>query len=265
MTTSTRTRRRALAAIALAMTASALIAPLDAMGQAYPARAIKMVVPAGAGGPTDVMARVVAERLSASLGQPVVIDNKGGAGGAIGAKGVATSPADGYTLLFGNTATLATIPSVSRTAGYDVRKELVAVAKVTESYQVLVVDPALPVKTVPEFIAYAKAQAGKLNFGAVGVGNLTHLSGELLKNRIGIDFVTAHYKSGAEALNAILGGQVQFAIDNVSAVRGMVQAGRLRALAVTSTARQPDFADLPTMTEAGVPAGATMPKKLVTT
>lgn len=221
--------------------------------QTFPDRPIKLVVPAAAGGPTDVLARLVADGLQKSLGQPAIIDNRAGAGGVIGARFVASSAADGYTLLFGNTATFATIPATSKSAGYDPRRNLVAVAKVIDSYQVVVVRPDLPIKSISDLLMYARANPGKMNFGAVGPGNLTHLSGELLKSRTGIEFTTVHYKSGAESLNAIIGGQIDFAIDNIGAVRNLVNAGKLRAIAVTSVGRKPEFPELPTMAEAGVP------------
>jgi tripartite-type tricarboxylate transporter receptor subunit TctC len=155
--------------------------------------------------------------------------------------------------MLGNTATLANIPAVSKNAGYDPVKNFAPIAKLTDSYQLLVVTPAFAAKTVAELIAYAKANPGKLDYAAVGAGNLTHLSGELLKARTGIDFAIVHYKSGAEAMTAVVGGQVQFAIDNVTVVRPLVLDRRLRALAVTSRTRQTDFPDLPTMIEAGIP------------
>ena len=229
-----------------------VLAVFSSAAQTFPDRPIKLVVPAAAGGPTDVLARFVADGLQKSLGQPAIIDNRSGAGGVIGARFVASSAADGYTLLFGNTATIATIPATSKSAGYDPRRNLVAVAKVIDSYQVVVVRPDLPIKSVSDLLTYARAYPGKMNFGAVGPGNLTHLSGELLKSRTGIEFTTVHYKSGAESLNAIIGGQIDFAIDNIGAVRNLVNAGKLRAIAVTSVGRKPEFPDLPTMAEAGV-------------
>jgi tripartite-type tricarboxylate transporter receptor subunit TctC len=232
---------------------AALVLPAATHAQTYPTRVIKLIVPAGAGGPTDVLARLLADRMSAVLGQPVIIENHGGGGGAIGARLVANASPDGYVLLFGNTATLANIPAVSRNPGYDPAKNFAAVAKVMDSYQVLVVRPDFPAKTVPELVVYARANPGKLNYGAAGLGNLTNLSGELLKLKAGIDFVSVQYKSGAEFVGAVLSGDVQLAIDNVTSLRGMVVDGRLRALAVTSAARQQDFPDLPTMIEGGVP------------
>jgi tripartite-type tricarboxylate transporter receptor subunit TctC len=244
---------RAVAAGLLAALFVCCAVQAPAQAETWPDKTIRLVVPAGPGGPTDVLARIIADRLTAALPQPVIIDNRGGAGGAIGARVVAAAPPDGYTLMLGNTATLANIPAVSKSAGYDPLRSFTPVAKLTDSFQILVVTPSLPVKSVAELIAYAKAHPGKLNDAAVGAGNLTHLSGELLKVRAGIDFATVQYKSGAEAMTAVMGAQLDFAIDNVTVVRPLLQDNRLRALAVTSRARQPDFPDLPTMIEAGVP------------
>jgi len=232
--------------------AALCLAGSAAQAQTYPDKLVHLVVPAGPGGPTDVLGRLVADRLTLALKQTVIVDNRGGAGGVIGARAVAAAPADGYTLLFGNTATLANIPAVSKNAGYDPVKNFTAVAKMTDSYQLLVVGPELPVKTIGEFLAYARANPGKLNQAAVGPGNLTHLSGELLKSKAGLDFVSVHYKSGAEAMTAVISGQAQFAIDNVAVIRPLLD-NKLRALAVTSATRQADFLDTPTMIEAGVP------------
>ena len=224
-----------------------------ARAQGYPTKVIKMVVPAGPGGPTDVLARLIGERMTAALGQAVVVDNRPGAGGAIAAKAVAGAEPDGYTLLFGNTATLANIPAVSKSAGYDPSKNFAAVAKVMDSYQILVVNPELSVKSVAELTAYGKANPNKLNYGAAGPANLTNLAGELYKLKAGLQFVAVHFKSGAESLTCVLGGQCQFTIDNVTAVRALIADNRLRPLAVTSTIRQKDYPELPTMMEAGVP------------
>jgi tripartite-type tricarboxylate transporter receptor subunit TctC len=230
-----------------------LHAGATAHAQAYPTKVIKMIVPAGPGGPTDVLARLVADRMAAALGQPVIIDNRGGGGGAIGAKAVAVADPDGYTLLFGNTATLANIPAISKSAGYDSAKNFAGVAKVMDSYQVLVVSPNLPVKSVAELTAYAKANPGKLNYGAAGPINLTNLAGELYKLKAGLDFVAVHFKSGAESITCVVSDQCQLTIDNVTAVRALMEDGKLCPLAVTSARRQSDFPDLPTMIEAGVP------------
>ena len=246
--------RRRMALIATLGMFSIFLSGVPGAGfaQTYPDRPIRIVVPTAAGGPTDVLARLVGEQLRTALGQTAVIDNRGGAGGAIAARAVAAAPADGYTLLFGNTATLATVPAVSKGAGYDPAKAFAAVAKVMDSYQVLVVSPDLPINSVAELLAYAKANPGKLNFSTAGIGNITHLSGELLKAKSGIEFVAVHYKSGAESLNSILGGQSHLTVENITAVRALVQDRRLRALAVTSSTRKSEFPELPTMIEAGV-------------
>jgi tripartite-type tricarboxylate transporter receptor subunit TctC len=244
--------RRFLPRFALA-TLLAAAAIGSASAQTYPSRPIKLVVPAGPGGPTDILARLTADRMTAALGQPVVVDNRGGAGGAIAAKTVSIADPDGYTLLFGNTATLANIPAVSKSAGYDPSKQFAAVAKVMDSYMLLVVRPDAPWKSVGELVAYAKANPGKLNHGAAGAGNLTHLAGELFKVKAGVDFVAVQYKSSAEFITGLFGGQVDLAFDAVASLMPHIQSGKLRALAVTSAQRQADFPDVPTMMEAGVP------------
>jgi len=229
-----------------------LVCPVtSAFSQTYPDKPIRLIVPSGAGGPTDVIARLLAERMRLAFGQTILVENRGGAGGMIGARFVASSAPDGYTLLFGNTATLATIPAVSKNVGYD-PTNLVAVGKVMDSYQMLVVYPDLPVKNVTELIQYIRANPSRSNYSAAGVGNLTHLSGELFKSRIGADFTVIQYKSGAESVNSILAGQTQFTIDNVTTVKTLIQEKRLRALAVTSPSRKAEWPDLPTMEEAGV-------------
>src|SRR5215471_3806305 len=244
---------RRLALCLMAVVALAGAPQTSAQAQTYPARVIKLIVPAGPAGPTDLLARLLADRMGAALGQAVIVENRGGGGGVIGARAVAAAEPDGYTLLFGNTATFANIPAVSRNAGYDPLRNFAPIAKVMDSYQMLVVRPDFSAKTVGELVAYAKANPGKLNAGAAGLGNLTNLSVELLKLKTGIDCATVQYKSGGEFVRAVLSGEVQFAIDNVTSLRALIDDGKLRALAVTSTARQPDFPAVPTMLEAGVP------------
>jgi tripartite-type tricarboxylate transporter receptor subunit TctC len=244
---------RRLALCFAAIVVAALGIHIPAHAQTYPTRVIKLIVPAGPAGPTDLLARLLADRMSAALGQAVVVENRGGGGGVIGARAVASAEPDGYTLLFGNTATFANIPAVSRNAGYNPLKNFSPIAKVMDSYQVLVVSPDFPAKTVGELVAYAKTNPGKLNAGAAGLGNLTNLSVELLRLKAGIDCATVQYKSGGEFVRAVLSGEVHFAIDNVTSLRALIDDGKLRALAVTSTARQPDFPSVPTMLEAGVP------------
>jgi tripartite-type tricarboxylate transporter receptor subunit TctC len=244
---------RLLPRFVFAAVIGAILQGAPALAQTYPSHVIKLITPAGPGGPTDILARLVADRMAASLGQPVVVDNRAGAGGAIATRAVALAEPDGYTLLFGNTATLANIPAVSKSAGYDPVRNMTAVAKMMDSYLLLVVRPDAPWKSVGELVAYAKANPGKLNHGAAGAGNLTHLAGELFKFKSNVDFVTVQYKSAAEFVTGLLGGQVDLAFDAVAALMPQIQAGKLRALAVTSAGRQADFPDVPTMREAGVP------------
>jgi tripartite-type tricarboxylate transporter receptor subunit TctC len=245
------TKRAFLSAIA--GLGATMVIPARARAQSYPQRPIKMVVPGSPGGPVDVLSRLAAHGLQSMLGQSVIIENNAGAGGLLAARAVARAVPDGYTLLFGNTATLANIPAISKSAGYDSAKNFAGVAKVMDSYQVLVVSPNLPVKSVAELTAYAKANPGKLNYGAAGPINLTNLAGELYKLKDGLDFVAVHFKSGAESITCVVSDQCQLTIDNVTAVRALMEDGKLCPLAVTSARRQSDFPDLPTMIEAGVP------------
>src|SRR6185436_17235829 len=162
--------------VLLAVTA-VLLSGAPTLAQSYPDKIIKMIVPAPPGGQTDVLARYLGQRLQAVLGQNVIVDNRAGAGGAIGARAAATAEGDGYTIFFGNTSTLAVIPAVSRNPGYDPNRNFAPIASISESYMILVVHPSFPAKTVQEFITYAKANPGKLNFANAGAGNVTHLTG----------------------------------------------------------------------------------------
>jgi tripartite-type tricarboxylate transporter receptor subunit TctC len=220
--------------------------------QSYPNKAIRIIVPAGAGGPSDVLARMVAQHMQTTLGQSVIVENRGGAGGAIGARTVASAEPDGYTLLLGNTATLANIPAFSKNAGYDPIRNFTPVAKITDSFQVMVVTPDLPAKTVVELIAHAKANPGSLNYSSAGTGNLTQLSAELLRLRTGIDIVHVPYKSSAEAAGALLSRQAHINFSNIATVLPLINEGKLRALAVTGAKRAAELPDVPTMQEGGL-------------
>jgi tripartite-type tricarboxylate transporter receptor subunit TctC len=228
------------------------LAAVPASAQAYPDRMIKIVVPFTPGGPVDLVARLVAQRMAPALGQSVVIENRPGGAGVIGVKAVANAEPDGYTLLFGNVSTLAVIPAVTRNRDYDPAKNFVPVAKVSDSPELLVVDPALPVRSVGEFIAYAKAHPGTLNYGSSGYGNATHLSAEWFKSKTGVDIVHVPYKGLSDALTGLLGGQVIMAFGAIEGVLPLVQQGKLRPLAVTTASRFPLLPDLPTMIESGV-------------
>ena len=189
-------------------------------------------------------------RCSKALGQNVIIDNRGGAGGALGARALAAADPDGYTLFFGNTSTLAVIPAVSKNPGYNPVKNFAPVASVSESYMILVVHPSFPAKTLQEFIAYAKANPGKLNFGHAGAGNVTHLTGEMFRSLAKIDFVGVPHRGGAESITSLLGRQVDFLFESPVVLLPLIRDGKLRALGVTSAKSQ---AGLPTMVELGVP------------
>jgi tripartite-type tricarboxylate transporter receptor subunit TctC len=243
--------KRILGAIVLAACAAS-VATSAAVAQSYPDRPIRLIVPAAGGGPTDIPARLVAQIIP-KLGQSCVVENRPGAGGAIAARSVATAGADGYTLLVGNTSVLAVIPAVSASAGYDPIKNFSPVAKVSESYQILVLNPSSPWKSVAELVAYAKANPGKLTYAHTGLGGLPHLTGELFKSLAGVDMLGVSYKSGGESVTAVLGHQVDMTFESITILLPLIRANKLRALAITSRTRTPLAPDLPTMIEAGVP------------
>jgi tripartite-type tricarboxylate transporter receptor subunit TctC len=245
-------RAIAIVVFAAVMTPATPARTQGANAQAYPQRPIRLIVPSAPGGPTDIPARLLSQILP-KLGQPVVIDNRPGAGGAIGARYVAASPPDGYTLLVGNTSVLAVIPAVSASAGYDPSQHFSAVAEFSESYQILVVHPSVAAKTVGDLIAYAKANPGKLNYAQTGAGGLPHLAGELFKSAAGVDIVGVPYKSGADSITGLLGAQVDLTFESITILLPLIREKRLRALAVTSRTRTPLANDLPTMIEAGIP------------
>jgi tripartite-type tricarboxylate transporter receptor subunit TctC len=243
----------AIRALALCAAALALvIAPL-AGAQGYPARPVRLVVPFPAGGTTDILARAAAQKMSEAWGQQVVVDNRPGAAGNIGAELVAKSAPDGYTLLMGTVGTHAINASLYSKLPYDPVKDFAPVILVAGVPNVLVIGPALPVNSVQELIAYAKANPGKLNFASSGSGTSIHLSGELFKTLTGVQMTHVPYKGSAPALTDLMGGQVHLMFDNLPSSLAFIKAGKLRALAVTSTARAAALPDVPTLVEAGVP------------
>ena len=225
--------------------------PLRLAAQGYPERPIRLIVPAPPGGPTDIPARLLTQILP-KLGQPLVVENRVGAGGAIGARAVAGAAPDGHTLLLGNTSVLAIIPAVSAGAGYDL-KNFAPVAKISESYQILVVHPSAPWNSVTEFVADAKANPGRFNVAHTGAGGLPHLTAELFRASTGVDLVGVPYKGGGEAVTSLLGQQVHCTFEAISILLPQIREGKLRALGVTSRSRTPLAPDIPTMIEAGVP------------
>lgn len=244
---------RAPVALLATLGVALALAPARAQDAAYPTRPIKLVVPFGPGGPTDVVARVVTQILQDALGQPLVVENKPGAGGALGTRSVAQAEPDGYTLLLGTVATLSAVPAVQKNPGFDPVKSFAPVAKLTESTTVLAAPYDAPFRTVPELVAYAKANPAKLNYASAGVGNQTQLNAELFKYRTGASIAHIPYKSGAEMVTSLLGNQAQIAFLDLSIVLPHMVDNKLRVLAVTSPARRPDLPDVPTMIEAGVP------------
>jgi tripartite-type tricarboxylate transporter receptor subunit TctC len=241
---------RALGWAVLAVAAAGFVS--SAIAQPFPNQPIRLYVPAAPGGPTDIPARLVSQIIP-RLGQPGVVENRPGAGGAIAARFIASATPDGYSLLVCNTSVLAVFPAVSASAGYDPIKDFAAVAKVSESYQILVLNPSLPYKSVGELVSYAKANPGKLTFAHTGPGGLPHLTGELFKALAGVDILGVSYKSGGESVAAVLGHQVDMTFESVTILLPLIHDGKLRALAITSHERTPLAPDLPTMIEAGVP------------
>ena len=224
-----------------------------AASSAYPNKPIRMVVPFTPGGSTDIMGRTIGQQLTQAWGQSVVIDNVPGAGGSIGADKVAKAPADGYTLLMGHIGTLAVTPSLYPKLPYDPVKAFAAVAWVARVPNVLVVHPALPVRTVQELVAYAKANPGKINYGSGGNGSAAHIATEYLKLQSGTQMQHVPYKGTAPAVTDLVAGQIQLMFTGVPAVMAQVKAGQLRALAVSSPHRVKAVPDLPTVAESGYP------------
>ena len=217
------------------------VGPANAQSQAYPDRPIKMIVPFPAGGPTDGMARIIADRLGAVLGQSIVIENKGGgAGGSIGAKFVATSDPDGYTILITPGGSLTTGPAVHANIGYDPVKVFVPVAQLIETPLIIAVHSDLPVKSLAELVAYAKANPGKISWGSQGFGVAPHLLLEVFKLDAGINVLHVPYRGTAPMLAAIVAGEVQVVADPMTTVLPHIQSGKLRALAIAGATRSPN-------------------------
>jgi len=235
-------------AIALLMS---LLATL-ASAQEYPSRAVKIVVPFAAGGPADVYARFIAQRLQEAMGQPFVVEDRPGGGSVVGTDIVAKSPPDGYTLLLmSNTHTVN--ESLMPGKPFQLMRDFVAVAPINYSDLVLVVNPAVPAKTLQELIALAKAQPGKLNYASSGPGTPYHMAGELFKASAGLDIVHVPYKESSGARTGVLGGQVEMMFDAVTVMNEHVKAGKVRALATSGKVRSPVMPNVPTLSEAGVP------------
>ncbi len=221
--------RKWIARAALALTSLVIGGSVDASAQTYPVRPIRMLVGFSPGRPpADVMARLIGQRLYASLGQPIVVENRPGAGGTIAARAVAESDPDGYALLLGNTSTLIISPLMYKNVGYDPLKAFVPIAQLGTTSDILVVNPRFPAKTLAELIAYAKANPGKLNFSSPGIGTPPQLIAEMLKLRAGIDIVHVPYKSGGQSIQAVIAGEVQWSPSRILACRAALGASRHR-------------------------------------
>jgi tripartite-type tricarboxylate transporter receptor subunit TctC len=219
---------------------------------AYPSRPIRIVVPFTSGASTDTLARLIGAQLSPIYNQPVVVDNRPGAGGHIGAELVAKSPPDGYTLLLGTIGIHAAY-AIYKSLPYDPGKDLQPITVLTEFPNVVIVHPSVPAKTLTEFVALAKAKPGAINFGSAGTGSSTHMIGELFKIAAGVNLTHVPYRGSAPALNDVVAGQIQSMFENIPTVPPLVKSGAVRALAVTSSKRSPALPDVPTPAEAGVP------------
>jgi len=235
--------------VALACFATAF--SLGAWSQSYPVKPVRLVVTFVPGGPTDIQGRMLGEKLSQRLGQQVIIDNRGGAGGNIGLELVAKSPADGYTLVITTVGTWAVNPHLYKLS-YDVIKDFAPITQVSTSPGVLIVHPSVPVKSVKELIALAKKRPGDLNYGSSGVGGFGHICGELFTMMTGTRMTHIPYKSSAPSLTDLIGGQIQVLFNNAISTVPHVKAGKVRALATTGAKRLPVLSDLPTVAEAGV-------------
>jgi tripartite-type tricarboxylate transporter receptor subunit TctC len=232
--------------------AVAAFLPAAALAQAWPAKPVKIVVPFAAGGATDVVARLLAQKLSESWGQAVVVEDRAGAGGNIGADVVAKSEPDGYTLLMTSGSIVTANPFMYRNMPFDAAKDLLPITNVATGPQVIAVSPGVPAKDLKEFIAYVKANPGRVNFGSAGVGTQTHLAAENFAYSAGLDMTHVPYKGEAAALTDLIGGQIQMVTPNMGAAVGFIKQGKIRALAVTSRERNPALPEVP-------PAGEALP------
>src|SRR5712672_1914399 len=243
---------RGKAALVFGFVAALSVAP-QVQAAEYPTRPIKLVVPYAAGGPTDVLGRLVGEYLGRDLKQVVVVENKAGAQGAIGAEAVARSEPDGYTLFVTAASIFVINPMLYKKLPYDPVKDFRVLAVITDLPVLMEVHPSVPAKTVAEFVAYARQNPGKLNFGSAGTGGTTHLAGEMFKQMAGIDMVHIAYKGAGPALTDLLAGNIQLMFDTLGTALPPVKSGLLRPLAVSSKQRISDLPDVPTIAESGYP------------
>ena len=238
---------------AIVLLAGAAVTALTASAQDYQNRPITLVVPFPPGGSTTIVARIVADKMSEALGQSIVIDNRGGAGGTVGSRAVSKSAPDGYTILLGYTGTLAIGPTLYGNVGYDPRKDFEPIGRIGTAPNTLVVHPSTPVHSVAELIAYAKANPGKLNYGSAGIGTVSHVCGEYFATAAGVKLTHIPYKGTGPAIIDLLGGHIPVAFAPVPATHENAQSGKLRMLAVTSAVRSTLLPNVPTIAEAALP------------
>ena len=235
--------------IRAAAAALVALAPALAAAQAFPSKPVKIIVPFAAGGTTDVVARLLGQKLTEAWGQTVIVENKAGAGGNIGADSVAKSPADGYTILMTSGSIVTANQYIYKNLTYDPAKDLVPITNVAAGPLLIAVHPSVPAKDIKEFIAYAKANPKKINFGSAGVGTQTHLAGESFAHAAGVDLVHVPYKGESAALTDLIGGQIQMVAPNLGGAIQHIKEGKIRALAVTSKDRASQVADVPALSE----------------
>jgi tripartite-type tricarboxylate transporter receptor subunit TctC len=238
---------------AIVLLAGAAVTAVTASAQDYPNRPITVVVPFPPGGSTTIVARIVADKMSEALGQSIVIDNRGGAGGTVGSRAVSKSAPDGYTILLGYTGTLAIGPTLYGNVGYDPRKDFEPIGRIGTAPNTLVVHPSTPVHSVAELIAYAKANPGKLNYGSAGIGTVSHVCGEYFATAADVKLTHIPYKGTGPAIIDLLGGHIPVAFAPVPATHENAQSGKLRMLAVTSAVRSTLLPNVPTIAEAALP------------
>jgi tripartite-type tricarboxylate transporter receptor subunit TctC len=243
--------RKAFAIIAIV--ALAAIGPSQALAQAYPTKPVRLVVPFPPGGSTDIVARIVAQKLGERIGQPLVVENRGGAGGTIGTDAVAKAAPDGYVLGFASTSTHAVAPAVYAKLPYDPIKDFAPISLVAVTPYLLVVNPKVPVNSLKEFVAYVKPQPGKFNYASAGTGSTTHLAMEMLKSAAGLFILHIPYNGNGPAGTAVIAGDVEFLFGSLPAVLPHAKSGRVRALAVGTPKRSPSLPDVPTVAESGFP------------
>jgi len=236
----------------LTIVALGILGSQPVIAQPYPAKPIRLVVPFPPGGSTDIVARIVAQKLAERVGQQVIVENRGGAGGTVAAEAVAKAPPDGYTLMIASTSTHTVAPNVYK-LGYDPIKDFTPISLVAASPYVLVINPSIDAKSLQEFIAYVKARAGKLNYSSAGTGSTTHLAMEMLKHVAGLDIVHVPYNGNGPAGTAVIAGQVDALFGTLPSVLSYAKSGRVRALAMGTPKRSPSLPEVPTVAESGFP------------